>query len=266
LSLQVALVTGGARGIGLNIGRALAEEGMQVRICDNHQPSGSEAQARFRAEGHDVNFLHADLSSADAATDVVRTVVAQVGRLDLLVNNARAGARTTLEGETEANWDLAFAVGAKAAFFASRAAIEDMRKRHSGAIVNVSSVAARVVTHDAPSYHAAKAALIQLTRYLAVNAAPLGVRVNCVLPGFIVKDEHRPRFEAGDNVSYRALADGAHPVRRTGRSDEIAQAVLFLASEQASFINGEAIVVDGGLTLQEPFNLALNLRRDGGAA
>lgn len=239
---------------------------MCVWICDIDQSSGADAESRLRAEGHDVKFIHADLSSADAAVKVVRTVIGQAGRLDLLVNNARAGARTTLEGETEANWDLAFAVGAKAAFFASRAALEDMRKRRSGAIISVSSVAALVVTHDAPSYHASKAALIQLTRYLAVNAGPLGVRVNCVLPGFIVKDEHRPRFEAGDNAPYRALAEGAHPVRRTGRSDEIAQAVLFLASEQASFINGEAIVVDGGLTLQEPFNLALNLRRSGGPA
>jgi NAD(P)-dependent dehydrogenase (short-subunit alcohol dehydrogenase family) len=136
-----------------------------------------------------------------------------------------------------------------------------MSGRSGGAIVNISSVAGFMATHESPAYHAVKAGLIQLTRYLAVSAGPAGVRVNCVCPGFIVQDEHRARFDASDNAAYRKDAKAIHPLGQVGTADDVAQAVLFLSSPQASFVNGHVLVLDGGATLIEQFGLLRDSRR-----
>jgi NAD(P)-dependent dehydrogenase (short-subunit alcohol dehydrogenase family) len=149
-----------------------------------------------------------------------------------------------------------------ATFFASQEAVRHMRTAATGSIINVSSIAASRVVPESPSYHAAKAGVVAITRYLAAVAGPWGIRVNCIEPGFIVKDEHQSQFNADDNRDYRSLAVACHPLRRTGYSDEVAEAILFLASDAARFITGQSIVVDGGLTLQEPFSLASAILRD----
>lgn len=252
---KVAAVTGSARGIGKNTCRAFGREGAQVVICDIDEESGRATEAELLEEGISVEFLCVDLICKGAPQAMVKQIVQQWGRLDVLVNNAKSGQRANLLEEDEDSWDLGMSVTLKAAFFASQEAIPAMGRVGGGSIVNVSSVLGMLSGPHSPSYHAAKAALVQMTRYLAVEAGGYGTRVNCVMPGFIVQDEHGPRYERDDNRRYREIVEFAHPLGFRGKSDDIANAVLFLSSPEAAFINGETLVVDGGLTLQEQSGL-----------
>ena len=179
------------------------------------------------------------------------------GGIDVLVNNARAGRRLGLLEETEENWDQALAVGLKAAFFASQATIRLMAERGGCRIVNVASVAAIQATLESPSYHASKSGLLHLTKYLAVAGGPYRAYVNCVLPGLIVQEEHRPRFDSEGNEAYRAMAVGYQPLGEVGAEQDVAEAVLYLCSERARYVSGACLTLDGAATAQEPFGLLM---------
>jgi 3-oxoacyl-[acyl-carrier protein] reductase len=124
-----------------------------------------------------------------------------------------------------------------------------------GAIVNISSITATLAAHESPSYHAAKAGVEQITRYVAAAAGPHGIRVNAVAPGFIVQDEHRARFAQDDNEAFRDTVIRTHPLREPGGSDDIAEAVLYLASDRSRWVSGQTIIVDGGASIQEHWTL-----------
>lgn len=252
---QVALVTGARRGMGKNIARALGREGATVVVADIDEASGLAARDELRAQGMAAEFVGVDLRESGMAQAMVRGVVETLGRLDVLVNNARAGRRTGLDDETEETWEDGIAVTLRAAFFASQEAIRTMARKGGGSIVNIGSIAALLATQESPIYHIAKAGMVQMTRYLAAQGGAARVRVNAVLPGFIVQDEHRARYEAADNQRYREMAEFCHPGGRVGTADDVAQAVLFLCSPEASFISGQYLVVDGGATLREQFGL-----------
>lgn len=255
---KTALVTGSARGIGLAIVRRLAEEGARVIIADINNESGQSAAEGLRQAGLDANFLSIDLSCPGAGVAMINAAVKIAGPIDLLVNNARAGKRRSLLEETEDNWNLAIDVGLKSAFFAAQAVIAHLRETgRAGAIVNVASVAAILATNESPSYHASKAGLLQLTRYLAVAAGPHRVRVNCVLPGLIVQDEHRARFDAEGNEKFRDAAARYQPLGYVGSEADVAEAVLYLCSERARYVSGSCLVIDGGATVQEQFGMLL---------
>lgn len=252
---MVSIVTGSARGIGKCIARALGREGARLYICDIDQEKGRSAESELRSLGITADFFHVDLSKKGAPQSMVRDIAQQAGRLDVLVNNARSGKRVSMMQEDCHTWDQTMAVTLDAAFFASQEAIRIMALGSGGSIVNVSSVAAFLSCHESPAYHAAKAGLLQLTRYLAVHAGPHGVRVNAVLPGFIVQPEHHPRYNRNDNRLYREIAEFCHPAGRVGNAQEVADAVVFLCSRKASFVTGQCLTVDGGLTVQEPSGL-----------
>jgi NAD(P)-dependent dehydrogenase (short-subunit alcohol dehydrogenase family) len=259
---KVVVITGAARGIGRNIASRFAVTGALVAVVDRDKDSGSTTVRDLQALGHSAVFVQGDLVLRDVPASIIKKIVLEHGRIDVLVNNARArGGRDFLQ-ETPATWDESVNVGLRAALFASQAAIREMGARGGGVIVNISSIAGLMATHESPSYHAAKAGLIQLTRYLAVCAGSAGVRVNCVCPGFIVQDEHRTRFESSDNTAYRADANAIHPLRQVGTANDVADAVLFLSSPQAAFVNGHVLVLDGGATLIEQFGLIRASRED----
>ncbi len=258
---KVVLVTGAARGIGRSIARHLARQEARAVIADINADQGHATCEELRKEGLSVHFLPTDLRQHGAPALLVRDCLAQLGRVDLLVNNARAGQRLSLEEETEENWTLSLDVGLKAAFFASQEAIRQMKALSlRGSIVNIGSVAATLVTNESPSYHAGKAALMQLTRYLAVHGGPSGVRCNAVLPGLIIQDEHLPRYDAADNEQYRGLVGRYQPMQVPGHSQDVAEAVSFLGNPNNSYLNGACLVLDGGATLQEQFGMLLRNR------
>jgi NAD(P)-dependent dehydrogenase (short-subunit alcohol dehydrogenase family) len=251
---KIALVTGAARGIGNNIARAFARAGAIVIVADIDSDSGNAA-AEALADFGQVSFLHSDLSVIGGPDKAIQKAVEQYGRLDALINNARSTpkGRRDLESEDEESWDDTLAVTLKGTFFAAQAALRHWKNSPTlgATIVNIASISGALSTHESPAYHAAKGGVIQLTRYLADIGGSLGVRTNAVAPGFIVQDEHRKRFDRDDNESYRSLANAAHPVGRVGTPDEVAEAVLFLASDRSSFISGQILFADGGSSVQE---------------
>lgn len=255
----IALVTGGTRGIGKNIARALGKGGAQVIICGIVEEHGAMTQSELKQEGIEVEFLAVDLRRRGAPQEVVQQVVRSRGTIDFLVNNARSGKRIALLDEDEESWEETLSVTLRAVFFASQEAIRSMAKAGKGSIVNLSSVCSSLVSHDAPSYQVAKAGVEQMTRHLAAIGGPSGIRVNAVRPGFIVQDEHRQRYQHDENASYADVVEQCHPLRTIGSSDQIARAVLFLCSDEAQFITGQVLTVDGGLTIQEQSTLGLQL-------
>lgn len=252
---KVVAVTGSARGIGKNILRSFGQEGACVVICDINQEIGQATETEFREEGITTDFLLIDLSQTGQPQAMVQKIVQKHGKIDVLVNNARAGKRLGLLEETEETWDLGMAVTLKAAFFATQEAIRSMSHTGGGSIVNISSIAGFSVCKESPIYHIAKAGMIQMTRYLAVNAGQCGVRVNAILPGFVVQDEHRERYNRDDNQAYRDVVEFCHPLGDVGKSDHIAHTALFLCSPEAGFITGECLVVDGGVSVQDQSTL-----------
>lgn len=252
---KVVVVTGGARGIGKNIASAFFSEGATVIICDINKNMAKKTVMELQKAGASVESLYVDLNENGASQKMIKKIFKKWKRIDVLVNNARAGKRLGLLEENEKNWDDSLFVGLKSAFFASQEVVRCMAKTGGGSIINISSVSALLTCHESPSYHVSKAGLLQMTRYLASHAGHYDVRVNAVLPGFIVQDEHKERYESDGNSHYRKVAEFCHPIGKVGTSDSIASVVLFLCSKEASFISGQCITVDGGLTLQEPSSL-----------
>jgi NAD(P)-dependent dehydrogenase (short-subunit alcohol dehydrogenase family) len=229
---KVVAVTGAGRGIGKNIADLFEKLGAQVARCDRK-----------------ADVLNTDLSHPNAGRLLIREVMERYGRLDVLVNNARSNLRHLLWEEDEEAWDFEMAVGVKAPYFLSKYAMKEMLD--GGAIVNVGSVTALVVSHESAAYQVSKGACLQLTRVLAQMGASRGVRVNAVLPGAIVQDEHRDRYNQDDNAEFRKKMGEVHLTGKPGTSDDVANAVVFLASDASKFTTGASLVVDGGLTVQD---------------
>jgi 3-oxoacyl-[acyl-carrier protein] reductase len=254
---KTALVTGAGRGIGLGIARRLAEEGAHVIIADIDVERGAHVVKELDERGLTADFLRTDLSIPGGGKATVAAAARFTGRIDILVNNARAGHRMGLLEETEDNWDEALAVGLKSAFFAAQATIRLMSEHGGCRIVNVASVAAIQATLESPSYHASKSGIMHLTKYLAVAGGPYRAYVNCILPGLIVQEEHRSRFNSEGNEAYRAMAASYQPLGEVGAEQDVAEAVLYLCSERARYVSGACLTLDGAATAQELFGFLM---------
>ncbi|MDP6584811.1 MAG: SDR family NAD(P)-dependent oxidoreductase, partial [Anaerolineales bacterium] len=253
---KVVAVTGSARGIGKNIVSSFAREGGLVVVCDINSENGNATVKNLQKQGLSAEFLHVNLSENGAPQAMIQEIVTNHGRLDVLVNNARARSHSGTSMDDEKSWDSEIAVTLRAAYFATQEAIYVMARHCGGSIVNISSINAILESRSVtPIYHIAKAGLTQLTRSFAVRAGSNGVRVNALLPGFILQDEHVSRYERNDNQRYRELVEFCHPMGQPGRSDNIADAVLFLCSPEATFISGQCLAIDGASSVQEQFDL-----------
>lgn len=244
LADRVALISGGTRGIGLATGRILAERGARVVLVGRRQ------RDRLEAEGlGSATLLKGDVRSAEDVASVVSQTLDLHGRLDIVVNSAGVIYRNrTVEEHTEEEWDTTFDTNVRGTFLMCRAALPALR-RSRGTIVNVASYVGLVGFRGAAAYAASKAAVVNLTRTLALDHAAEGIRVNCVCPGSVDTDMiHAAWADAADPADAARRWAEKHPLGRIASPEEVARSIAFLASDEASFLTGVALPVDGGIT------------------
>jgi len=258
---KVAIVTGSGQGIGLATVRALALEGTGVVLNARTSATLESAAEEIRRLGGEVLCVQGDVAQKAVVEEMMERVMKTWGRLDILVNNAGSG--RTASGEyvayaqlTEYDWSYIMAQNLMSAHLCCQAALPIMVRRRSGSIVNVSSVAGhtcepgpggqRLLAPIEPTYVAAKAGLGGLTRQLAKDFASFGIRVNCVAPGVILSSERLEKFWHARSEEQRQKVIDTIPLGRTGRPEEVAEAIVFLASDRASFITGSTLDVNGG--------------------
>jgi NAD(P)-dependent dehydrogenase (short-subunit alcohol dehydrogenase family) len=249
---KVCIVTGGALGIGRACCERLAAEGASIAVFDVLDGEGEALAATLRGRGTDARYWHVDVadeSSVRAATDAV---VAHFGALHVLVNNAGiAGTNKPTHEVTEAEWDRVQAVNVKGVFFGVKHAIAHLRRAGGGSIVNLSSIYGLVGGADVPPYHAAKGAVRLMTKTDALLYAADRIRVNSIHPGYIwtpMVEHHLRDSGATDLEAARRDVGALHPLGHMGEPDDIAWGVVYLASDEAKFITGSELVIDGGYT------------------
>jgi NAD(P)-dependent dehydrogenase (short-subunit alcohol dehydrogenase family) len=245
---RVAVVTGGAQSIGLACVEALAEAGAQVVIADRNPTVGAEGQAAMRAKGHAVDFVEMDVTNTAQVDAAAARVMKDKGRVDILVCNAGiARSETPAEDVADEHWLNVIDVNLNGVFWCCRAFGKPMLAAGRGSIVNIGSMSGFIVNKPQPQsyYNASKAGVHHLTKSLAAEWAPRGVRVNAVAPTYI--NTAMTAFAARNKTMFEAWIDGT-PMARMGEPDEIASVVLFLASDAASLMTGSIVLADGGYT------------------
>lgn len=250
LRSRVAIVTGGLRGIGRATVLALAAEGAVVAIFDvdpADSPALESLLAAAGASGASIRYMQADATSTDEVTDATNKVLQEFGVLDILVNNVGVGApQVPLEQVPERQWNELVARNLSSAFVCSKAVVSAMKAQGRGRIINVSSQAGRSRSEIGNlAYASAKAGLLGFTRQLASELGPFGVTVNAVAPGLTLSERVVDRLQAFDEAAKLKMIE-AVPLRRLGRPEEIAAVIVFLASDDSSYIAGATIDVNGG--------------------
>ena len=251
---KVALISGAAAGVPgelMGFGGAAAwmfvREGAKVVLGDINVELGERTVAALREDGHDALFVPLDVTSEADWQHAVETTISNYGRLDIVVNNAGTGARSTVEETTEEMWDGQMDVHAKGVFLGTKYAIPEMRKIGGGSIINTSSIFGIIGSKSSTAYHAAKGAIRIFTKSAAVQYAKDNIRVNSIHPGYAetpLTQESFAETERHDDLLTRI------PMGRFGAADEIAAGILYLASDESSYVTGSELVIDGGVTAQ----------------
>jgi len=246
------IVTGGASGIGKATVERFLEEGARVAIVDVSEKNGERAVEEMKKKGHSPVLLVGDVTNSLDVRRMVKLALARLRRIDVLFNNAGILVEGTVEQVSEEDWDRIMAVNVKGVFLMTKEVIPIMLRQKKGVIVNNASCSGLVGDRGAIAYNASKGAVVLMTKCLALDYARKNIRVNCVCPGEIETpmflQEARSRGITPEE--HREALREYHPIGRLGRPREVADAVLFLASDDASFITGTAFSVDGGYTCQ----------------
>ena len=244
---KVALISGGARGIGAAVARRFVAEGALVIVGDVLLEEGKLLADEIQQSGGEVSFTPLDVTSESAWADAVALAIDRYGKLDILVNNAGVIRRDRIEDETADIWDRTMAVNAKGVFLGTKAVLSEMKRHGNGSIVNLSSTAGIVAGPATAAYGASKAAVRIFTKSTAIQNATLGVRANSVHPGPI----NAPMMQEIMDIPDKHVENIARvPMGRFGEPEEVANVILFLASDESSFVTGAELVVDGGITAQ----------------
>jgi dihydroanticapsin dehydrogenase len=246
---KTAIVTGGAEGIGEAIALLLAEEGAAVLVADVNAAGGEATARAIREAGGRAVFVQTDVSDEAQVRRMRDACVAEFGTIDVLVNNAAVFVLKGIDAEVE-DWRRSLGINVVGNALCTRYVSEVMKERGKGAIVNLSSISAFVAQPGFVTYSATKAAILQMTRNQALDLAPFGIRVNCVCPATILTRASYDHMErTGQSLAdFQAEQGRMHPIGRVGLPREVAYPVLFLASDEASFITGTHLMVDGGYT------------------
>ncbi|MGH2354044.1 MAG: SDR family NAD(P)-dependent oxidoreductase [Chloroflexota bacterium] len=246
---KVAVITGAAQGIGRGIAHRFAEEGASVVVADIQQERGQATTDELTAKGAKAAFIHTDVTEAEQIERMIAFTVERYGRLDVVVNDAywnKGGTAIELE---LADWNKALAAMVTAHYLAAKYAVPHLERAGGGSMISISSVHGLLAAARGVAYETAKGALILLVKQMAVDFGPLGIRVNAICPGLIVHEGQRnPAWQQDPFRS--GLQQMNYPLRRWGTPLDIANAALYLASDEASFVTGHALVVDGGMTVQ----------------
>jgi len=242
---KAAVVTGGSGGIGSATLRRFVAEGASVVCADIADEKGEKLIAELCSAGADARYVHCDVTSLDEVTAAVAACVEAYGRVDVMFNNAATSTGGYVADLDPDGWDQSLRVMLTAAMYGLKACLPQMLEQGSGSVVNTSSVYGLVASPGNAPYCAAKAGLINLTKTAAVEYARKGIRVNAICPGIV----DTPMFEQvlGIGLKTREELEAMHPIERVIEPEEVANLVLFLASDEASAITGQAIVIDGGL-------------------
>ena len=249
---KVTIVTGGALGIGGGISRKFSEKGSKIVIADIDLEASLENSAKIRNLGGECEVIKTDVSKSSDLKKMVDFTLEKFGRIDNLIQNAfSTGNNTSFGGSAleveEQSWDQGIAMLQKAIYLGAKYAGEELIK-NKGNIINISSVHGLLMSKGALIYEAGKSAVIGMTKQMACDFSPLGVRVNAICPGHIVTEKMEVRWN--EIPSGLKFFEEQYPVRRTGIPEDIANGVAFLCSEEASFITGHSLVIDGGLSIQ----------------
>lgn len=245
---KVALVTGAARGIGRAIAGRFVDEGAAVGVVDRDGAAAAAAASELRATGGRAAFVEADITREAEVVRAVEAVTTALGRIDVLVNNAGVNAYFDATTMTETEWEAVFAVDLKGAWLCAKHVLPAMRAAQAGVIINIASIHATLTMPGMFPYAAAKSGLVGLTRSLALDYAPYGIRVNAVSPGWTRTHLVEEWFaRQPDPAAAEASVLRAHPMGRIASPVEVANLVLFVASDEASAITGASLAVDCGL-------------------
>ena len=244
LGEKVCLITGGAQGIGEACARLFLEQGAKVVIVDIQSERGQSLASQLQQQGHEILFIASDIGNKIEVDAVIKQVIAQYGRLDVLVSNAGIFKAAPFLEVSESDFDEVLRVNLKGAFLMGQAAARVMKDQGGGAIVHMSSVNGVLAIPEIASYNVSKGGLNQLTRAMALALADDGIRVNAVAPGTIATELASKAVLTSEDARNKIL--GRTPMKRLGDPSEVAHVVAFLASDAASYMTGEVITVDGG--------------------
>ncbi|RGP35240.1 SDR family NAD(P)-dependent oxidoreductase [Pseudotabrizicola alkalilacus] len=248
---KTAIITGGAVGIGRACAIRLAQEGARVAIFDMLAAEGEALAAELTAHGHQAAFWQVDVTDEAALETAIDAAAARFGGVQIMVNNAGiSGSPKPTDQVTEAEWDKVQAVNVKGVFFGTKHAIPHLRAAGGGSIINLSSIAGLIGVGNLAPYHASKGAVRLMTKNDAITYAPEKIRVNSIHPGYIWTPmvENHLRNTSPDLEAAKAAAGSVHPIGHMGEPDDIAWAVVWLASDEAKFVTGAEIAIDGGYT------------------
>lgn len=247
---RVAIITGAGKGIGQGIAKVFVQEGAKVVVVDWDEEAGKRTAEELRQAGGDAFFVKCDVSKEDQVKAMVQAALEKYGRIDILVNNAGVGVYKSVLDATSEDWDLCLGVNLKGVFLCSKYVIPHMQAIGKGVIINISSVHSAATVAGVAPYAASKGGVTALTRNMAIDYGPT-IRVVAISPGWVLTPLIQSIFNRyPDPAEQQRIVEQRQVMKRIGRPEDIGYAAAFLASDEASFITGTEIFVDGGLTAQ----------------